>query len=166
MSKDESTPSDTELTEALHDVAKQLKDMTEQLLPAGTSIAEAVKKKENDEVDPEDKADAMDSEDELWETTRDTIKHDDQVQKSRLTAGRTSSTTFWHSYIFDLEDSGDGINTFLAHISLQISSFATAPSFVNSSAPAVPLHYVISASTSAHNREHQVVEEYNPSKTP
>ncbi|KAJ3551237.1 hypothetical protein NM688_g4819 [Phlebia brevispora] len=143
----------TELADALHAVAKQLKDMTEQLLPAVASIAEAVKKKENDE------ADAM--EEELWETTRDTIKDDEQVQIDSwedelnnllVFAGLFSAvvTAFTvQSYTWLQQDPGDATNTILAQISLQISSFATAPSFINSSAPALPLQNVTSAFTPA-----------------
>ncbi|KAJ3557309.1 hypothetical protein NM688_g1543 [Phlebia brevispora] len=156
---DTSGPND-DLADALRSVAKQLEAISGRI--SAGSIAETSQRKESTDKDNDDEASGCTAEameEELWETTRDTIKEQDQVDidnwKDELNnllvfAGLFSAvvTAFTvESYTWLQQDSGDATNTFLAHISLQISSFTTTPSFVNSSAPALPFQNVTSAFT-------------------
>ncbi|KAJ3532690.1 hypothetical protein NM688_g7387 [Phlebia brevispora] len=161
MSGDEPKVLNPELVDALRDVAKQLREISEQLLPAVASIAESVKTKEESADDKAAKAikinQAEAMEEELWETTRDTIKEQDQVEidswKDELNnllvfAGLFSAvvTAFTvESYTWLQQDSGDATNMFLAYISLQVSPSPTYLPLINSSVPALPLQNVTSA---------------------
>ncbi|KAJ3553015.1 hypothetical protein NM688_g3845 [Phlebia brevispora] len=158
-----SRPND-DLADALRSVAKQLEEISSRISTTPVLRSEVARQKDSNDKDSYDKASGYTAEameEELWKTTRDTIQEQNQVEidswKDELNnllvfAGLFSAvvTAFTvESYTWLQQDPGDVTNTFLAHISLQISSFNNTPSFINSSAPALPLRHVTSAFTPA-----------------
>ncbi|KAJ3545834.1 hypothetical protein NM688_g5582 [Phlebia brevispora] len=150
-SREFSTGINVSLVDALRAVAKQLQDISDRLPPASKSPGE--KQGDGDRVNEE--AEAL--QEEVWETTRDTIQEQnqdivdnwkDELNNLLVFAGLFSAvvTAFTvESYSWLQQDPGDASNILLAYISVQLSSFSSTPGFINSSAPALPLKNVTSS---------------------